>query len=63
MSEPIRAGAITFAIFSGVSFATAQGGPGSDHADLTPTRTARRRRLSVRRYSFECSIKIGRAGT
>jgi hypothetical protein len=37
MSKLIRAGAITVAIFSGVSFAAAQGGPGSNRADLTPT--------------------------
>ena len=37
MSQLIRAGAITVAIFSNVGFAAAQRAPGDDHTDLTAT--------------------------
>src|ERR1700692_2542068 len=37
MNQFIRAGAITVAILSSVSFAAAQRTPSSDHPDLTPT--------------------------
>src|ERR1700681_53616 len=37
MNQFIRAGAITVAILSSVSFAAAQRSPSSDHPDLTPT--------------------------
>ena len=37
MSQLIRAGAITLAMFGSVGFAAAQGGPSTGHADLTAT--------------------------
>jgi hypothetical protein len=37
MSKPIYASAITLAIFGGVGFAVAQGGPNANHPNLTPT--------------------------
>jgi hypothetical protein len=36
MSQLIRAGVITLAIFSSISFAAAQRGPGTSQIDLTP---------------------------
>jgi hypothetical protein len=37
MSKLIYAGAITLAIIGSIGFAAAQGGPGADHPNLTPT--------------------------